>query len=153
MTDDCNLLENYKFYFSIEGAPCTQYMTEKVFHSAFSNGAIPVVFGAPFDDYKRLLPPNYFIHMESYKTVEGLGKALQAIADNRQELLKYHKWRPHFETTNEHGFYGTTPYYYCRVCEALNYNDGEASTYELLRLQSIFDTPLNCNLEKYKMFD
>lgn len=140
---------NYIFYLAIENTPCKQYITEKVFYNAYTKGAIPVVFGAPLADYERLLPPNSYIHMDSYKTYEGLAKALKTIAKSPKELFKYHKWRQHFEIANEHGYFRTTSYHYCRVCEALNYNDGEVSIYDSKRLQSIFGSTSNCNIEKY----
>lgn len=87
--------------------------------------------------------------MDKYKSYQGLAKALKTIAKSPKELFKYHKWRQHFEIVNEHGYFGTTSYHYCRVCEALNYNDGEVSIYDSTRLLSIFGSTLNCNTEKY----
>lgn len=142
-------MDDYLFYIAYENSQCKQYITEKVFYNAFFKGAIPVVFGAPLADYETLLPPNSYIHMDTYKSYEGLAKALKAIANSPTELLKYHKWRLNFDVSNEHGYFSTKSYHYCRICEALNYNDGEVSIYDMTRLKSIFEMKNNCNKEKY----
>lgn len=141
---DCPILKDYLFYLSLENAHCAQYMTEKVFYNAYMKGAIPVIAGPSLEDCKRLLPPNSFIHIDSFRSAYALAKALQEISKSLDKIWKYHEWRLHFKVVSEDGYFGTSSVHLCRVCEALNYNDGEVSIYDQKRLEEFFDIRTNC---------
>lgn len=119
-------------------------MTEKIFYNAYFKGAIPVIAGPSLEDCKQLLPPNSFIHVDSFKNVKALAKALKTISKSLEKIWKYHEWRLHFKVVSEDGYFGTPSMHLCRVCEALNYNDGEVSIYDQERLEEFFDAKSNC---------
>lgn len=145
------MLKNYLFYLSLENAHCTQYMTEKLFYNAYLKGAIPVIAGPSLEDCKQLLPPNSFIYVDSFRNIRELAKSLKTISNNLERIWKYHEWRLHFKVVNEDGYFGTKSVHLCRICEALNFNDGEVSIYDQKRLEEFFDVNTNC--WKAKKFD
>ena len=86
------LISTYKFYLSFENGECEDYITEKVWYNALSNGVVPIVYGAPRKDYERLLPPNSFIYAGDFDTYESLGNYLNKL-DRRPDLYKrYFEW-------------------------------------------------------------
>ncbi|XP_064086233.1 3-galactosyl-N-acetylglucosaminide 4-alpha-L-fucosyltransferase FUT3-like isoform X2 [Macrobrachium nipponense] len=126
---DCVLLHEYKFFLAFENSNCKEYITEKVWWQSFQKGAIPVVMGPKIEDYWKFLPPNSFIHVDEFQSPYYLAKYLMFLEYNKAEFMKYHAWRSHYKVLNEHGFHGAHSYQYCRVCEALNYNDPAPKVY------------------------
>ncbi|XP_063599453.1 4-galactosyl-N-acetylglucosaminide 3-alpha-L-fucosyltransferase FUT6-like isoform X1 [Penaeus indicus] len=126
---DCELLEKYKFYLSFENSNCHDYITEKVWWNALEKKAVPVVMGGRAEDYRRMLPPNSFVHVDDYETPEDLAKYLKFLDSNREAYMKYHQWRHQYKIVQEHGYFGAPIYHYCRMCEALNYNARTPTTY------------------------
>ncbi|XP_061727185.1 4-galactosyl-N-acetylglucosaminide 3-alpha-L-fucosyltransferase FUT6-like isoform X2 [Cydia pomonella] len=127
--EDCPVIAEYLFYVVIENSKCRQYISEKIFHHAYSKGAIPIIMGTPLEDCKKLLPPNSFIHMDNFASIKHLAREIYTISDNITKLLSYHAWRVNFEIVEEHGFLGTRSLALCRICEALNYNSNARKVY------------------------
>lgn len=142
---DCKVITKYIFYLVIENTLCRQYLTEKLFYNAYSKGAIPVIMGPPLEDCAKLLPPNSYLHVDSYNTPKDLANHMKEIAHDFEKLLYLHEWRNNFEAVNEHGYFGSKSYHYCRLCEALNYNDGEVSIYNADDLRLFFDENIICD--------
>ncbi|XP_049869327.1 alpha-(1,3)-fucosyltransferase 7-like [Pectinophora gossypiella] len=147
VTDDCKIMSNYLFYLVIEDSSCRQYITEKCFHFGYAKGAIPVIMGPPVKDCEKLLPPNSFLHVDNYKSLRELTDHMKQITETFESILVYHAWRKHFAVINEHGKFGRSSPLFCRVCEALNYNDGETNVYETEDLELFFDKKLTCKAE------
>lgn len=61
-----------------------------------------------------------------------------------ENYLMLHEWRKRYEVVNEHGYFNTPCYHYCRVCEALNYNDDSPKVYGLEELRHFLDPDVNC---------
>ncbi|XP_037872953.1 alpha-(1,3)-fucosyltransferase 7 [Bombyx mori] len=141
---DCKIISNYLFYFVLENSLCKEYITEKLFHQAYAKGAIPIIQGPPLEDCKRLLPPNSFLHLDEYRSPKKLANEIRNITSNEDNLLSYHLWRNHFQVINEHGYFGTKSYHYCRICEALNYNDETESVYDSVRINNFMDASKSC---------
>ncbi|XP_066979602.1 3-galactosyl-N-acetylglucosaminide 4-alpha-L-fucosyltransferase FUT3-like [Macrobrachium rosenbergii] len=137
---DCVLLHEYKFFLAFENSNCKEYITEKVWWQSFQKGAIPVVMGAKIEDYRKFLPPNSFIHVDEFQSPYHLAKYLMYLEYNRAAFMEYHAWRSHFKVLNEHGNHGSHSYHYCRVCEALNYNDPTPKVYNHMELTVNEDT-------------
>lgn len=123
-------------------------MTEKLFYNAYVKGAIPVIAGPSLEDCRKLLPPNSFIYVDSFKDIRALVRELKGISKSLEKIWKYHEWRVHFKVVSEDGYFGTPSVHLCRVCEALNYNDGEVSIYDPKRLNDFFDINSNCRAAK-----
>lgn len=141
---DCKVMSKYLFYLVFENSRCRQYISEKVFYNAYSKGAIPVILGPPLKDCNLLLPPNSFLHVDNYETPAELAEAIIRISKSQESLLSLHRWRNHFKVANEHGFFGSRSYHYCRLCEALNYNTDKPNAYSLDDLRLFFDSRLTC---------
>ncbi|XP_066951701.1 4-galactosyl-N-acetylglucosaminide 3-alpha-L-fucosyltransferase FUT5-like [Macrobrachium rosenbergii] len=120
---DCKLLNSYKFYLAFENANCRDYLTEKVWWNAIEKGAVPVVMGGKVEGYRKLLPPNSFIHIDDFQSPKHLADYLLSLAKNAEKYMEYHALRSQFRVLNEHGYFATPVFHYCRLCEALNYND------------------------------
>ncbi|XP_063391829.1 alpha-(1,3)-fucosyltransferase 4-like [Cydia fagiglandana] len=147
--EDCPIIAEYLFYLVIENSKCRQYISEKVFHHAYSKGAIPIIMGAPLVDCIKILPPNSFIHMDNFASVKLLAREIYAIRANITKLLSYHAWRIDFETVEEHGFLGTRSLALCRVCEALNYNDNARKVYDIEDIMLYLDPAVCCFRDPY----
>ncbi|XP_015119457.1 alpha-(1,3)-fucosyltransferase 6 [Diachasma alloeum] len=126
---DCPVLNNYKFYLAFENSNCREYLTEKVFWNAYSKFSVPVIMGAPKRDCQRLLPPHSYIHVEDFDSPEDLFNYLRYIDEDDEKYVKYHTWRREWRVLNEHGYFGSEPKHYCRLCQALWLNKSTTKYY------------------------
>lgn len=116
------VVSQYQFYLSLENSQHTDYITEKLWN-ALQAGAIPVVLGPSRENYERFLPPEAFIHVDDFSTVEGLAQYLNTLRGN-PELLQHHlDWRDRFsihqpEFWTEH---------YCTACKAVKESRGRTT--------------------------
>ncbi|XP_065158875.1 4-galactosyl-N-acetylglucosaminide 3-alpha-L-fucosyltransferase FUT5-like isoform X2 [Atheta coriaria] len=124
-TKDCPKLAAYRFYLAFENSNCDEYITEKLWWNAYAKDAIPIVMGgAPSRrNYAQLLPPHSYINVDDFASPRDLAFYLHYLLDAPDRLAEYFQWRRYFEVRNEHGYFQTPSYHYCRACEALNYND------------------------------
>ncbi|XP_067940336.1 alpha-(1,3)-fucosyltransferase 7-like [Watersipora subatra] len=91
----CAVLNDYyKFYLAFENSDCDDYVTEKFWNSLIV-GLIPVVRGRRVD-YKRIAPPNSYIHVDEFDSLETLAKHLDMVASNFTLYSQYHEWRTRF---------------------------------------------------------
>ncbi|CAF3320249.1 unnamed protein product [Rotaria sp. Silwood2] len=86
-------LFKYKFYLAFENANCQDYITEKAFYNALAHGSIPIVLGSNENNYKNILPPNSFVHIEHFKNLKDLADELTNISKNLDIFKSYHQWR------------------------------------------------------------
>ncbi|XP_068243431.1 4-galactosyl-N-acetylglucosaminide 3-alpha-L-fucosyltransferase FUT5-like [Palaemon carinicauda] len=128
-TRDCDALNSYKFYLAFENANCREYITEKAWWNAIQKGAVPVVMGGKVEGYRKLLPPKSFIHIDEFQSPKHLAEYLLSLSKDSTKYMEYHAWRSRYRVVNEHGYLGAPVFHYCRICEALNYNDPAPKTY------------------------
>lgn len=89
-----HLLETYKFYFAFENSlHCHDYITGRFFVNGLLVGNVPVVYGAPREDYEAIAPPHSFIHVEDFKTTGDLVEYLNYLDRNETAYAKYFEWR------------------------------------------------------------
>ncbi|XP_060802921.1 alpha-(1,3)-fucosyltransferase 7 isoform X2 [Amyelois transitella] len=143
---DCNTVDQYYFYLVMENSMCRQYLSEKVFHHAYSKGAIPILLGPSLHDCKTLLPPNSYIHSDDFLSHKELAAKIKSVITNPKDFFSYHLWRNHFMVLNEHGYFGTKSKHLCRLCQALNYNDEKEKIYRFQDLRLFFDVDVLCML-------
>lgn len=111
--------ENYKFYLSFENSNCKEYITEKFYHNALgyndlSHMIVPIVMGPDRQDYQRLSPPDSFIHVDEFGSVEELATFLHRL-DGADPLYKrYFGWK----TAGK--FIETK--FLCRLCAMLHWS-------------------------------
>jgi hypothetical protein len=86
-------LFKYKFYLAFENAHCQDYVTEKAFYNALAHGSIPIVLGPNKENYKQILPPNSFIHIDHFENLTKLADELDRISKNLDLFSFYHQWR------------------------------------------------------------
>ena len=92
-TDFERTLFQYKFYLAFENGNCQDYITEKAFYNALAHGSIPIVLGSTEENYKDLLPPNSFIHLEHFHQLDELADELKRISNDISVFKSYHQWR------------------------------------------------------------
>ncbi|XP_028320751.1 alpha-(1,3)-fucosyltransferase 4-like [Gouania willdenowi] len=115
------LLRDYMFYLAMDNSQHTDYITEKLWN-AVRAGAIPVVLGPSRQNYEHFLPPEAFIHVDDFPTVEELAQYLNKVMQN-PDLMKHHlSWRQNYSvhqlTTNEK---------FCQACEVVRRTRGQTS--------------------------
>ncbi|XP_043462071.1 4-galactosyl-N-acetylglucosaminide 3-alpha-L-fucosyltransferase FUT5-like [Leptopilina heterotoma] len=139
--NDCEKLENYKFYLSFENSHCRQYFTEKLFWNAYEKFAIPVIMGPTYYDSKQLLPPNSFLHVDKFSGPLSLANYLKQL-NTSNNYIQYHKWRKNYKVLNEHGYFGSSSIHYCRACQALHYNSINKKVYD--NLENFWNKSKDC---------
>jgi glycoprotein 3-alpha-L-fucosyltransferase len=112
-------LNNSKFYLAFESQSCTDYITEKFWRTLYF-GAIPIVSGPKRENFQRVAPPNSFLHVDDYSSVEELADALEIIGRNRTVFARYHQWRRYYNVYHEGK--DLDPYRFCELCYRLNRN-------------------------------
>lgn len=84
--------------------------------------------------YRQLLPPNSYIHVDDFASSRDLANYILYLNSTPTELQNYFTWKKYFNIFNEHGYFRTNSVHYCRMCEALNYNDRQEKIYTDLKV-------------------
>lgn len=108
------LHKDYKFYLAFENANCRHYITEKLFENALGRNILPIVMGAPREDYEKFAPQRSYIHVEDFKSPKDLADYLHILDKNINLYNAYFKWKG----TGE--FIGSWKYLWCRICAMLH---------------------------------
>lgn len=114
-----DLKQKYHFILALEPAPCHGYISEK-FWNALKIGLVPVVLGALKQDYVEQAPPNSFIHVNDFETVESLGEYLMKLSENKNLYMKFHEWRKEYFISDVD--------IKCRLCKKLHQESFATST-------------------------
>ncbi|PVD25306.1 hypothetical protein C0Q70_15806 [Pomacea canaliculata] len=78
-----DMLSRYKFLFALENSNCRDYVTEK-FWGALSRRQVPIVLGgASSEDYRKVAPPNSFIHIGDFPSLEQLVAHLRKVGADK----------------------------------------------------------------------
>ncbi|KAL8595187.1 hypothetical protein ACOMHN_013860 [Nucella lapillus] len=94
-------ISNYKFYLALENANCRDYVTEK-FWAALARQQVPVVLGgASSDDYRKVAPPNSFLHVADFSSVEDLVRYLRYLSHNHTAYNRHLAWTRHYHIHSE----------------------------------------------------
>lgn len=92
-----------------------------------------------------LLPPNSFINAYDFESPKALAEKMLFINSTMEtSYLEYQDWRRTLEVVNEHGYFSAPSFHYCRLCEALNYNDEKPKVYGLEELAKFLNPATNC---------
>ncbi|XP_033629391.1 alpha-(1,3)-fucosyltransferase 6-like [Asterias rubens] len=102
----CNqLFKSFKFHLALANSECREYITEKFWTNSLMYDVVPVVYGAPKADFEKLAPPNSFIHVSDFSTLEDLADYIKLLDQNDDMYLKYFEWKtkgavtPYFPVT------------------------------------------------------
>ena len=124
------LLFNYKYYLAFENARCRDYITEKSFYNALAHGSIPIVLGPAEENYKKILPPHSFIHVDHFNDLEHLADQLQHISTDFNTFSSYHQWRTDYRLITWKSNYYIDDLF-CNLCIKL-YSDTNPKSYRNL---------------------
>ncbi|XP_029964816.1 alpha-(1,3)-fucosyltransferase 4-like [Salarias fasciatus] len=114
------MIRQYRFYLAFENSQHTDYITEKLWN-AVQGGAIPVVLGPSRKNYERCLPPEAFIHVDDFPTVQELALYLRKVKDSPSLIQMHLSWRKDYSLYIK--FMWGEPY--CRACQALKMRKGK----------------------------
>ncbi|PIK44352.1 hypothetical protein BSL78_18794 [Apostichopus japonicus] len=92
----------YKFVLALENSCCSQYITEKFWDALTIHNQIPVVYGATREEYEKVAPPNSFIFIQDFSSLEMLSKTIQEIGSDEEKYKRYHSWRRLGYTMKQH---------------------------------------------------
>ncbi|CAN9511446.1 unnamed protein product [Ophioblennius macclurei] len=114
-----DLIRQYRFYLAMENSQHTDYITEKLWN-AVRGGAIPVVLGPSRRNYERFLPPEAFIHVDDFPTVQDLAQYLLKVKDSPSMIQMHLSWRKHYSV------YVPLMWseYFCTACKAIQKSKG-----------------------------
>lgn len=129
------VMEPYRFYLSFENSCCSEYITEKFWRS-LDLGMIPVVVGAPLEDYLKVAPPNSFLHIDQFNSLKEMADYMIEISQNESKLRRHLAWRTkgevHTEEIQEHIINPLRNTTLCSIVKRLNANlqDDEKSLFD-----------------------
>lgn len=86
--------------------------------------------GSTKKNLQKLLPYHSYIFVDDFANPRDLANFLLYLNNTPSELAAYFVWRSKYRISNEHGYFKSNSYHYCRVCEALNYNSKETKVYD-----------------------
>lgn len=116
------LAKRYLFYLALENSQHTDYITEKLWNAVLA-GAVPVVLGPSRQNYERFLPPEAFIHVDDFPSVEELAQYLLMLRRSPAQMRRHLDWRRGYGVRqptffNEH---------FCTACRAVRKTRGRTN--------------------------
>ncbi|KAJ8923254.1 hypothetical protein NQ315_001810 [Exocentrus adspersus] len=139
---DCPAIDKYLFYLSFENSNCDEYITEKLWWNAYYKNSIPIVMGADIDNYRAMLPLNSYINIDDFASPAVLAQFIYRL-NATGEFRDYYRWKTDFQVLNEHGYFKSESFHFCRICQALNYNDKSRKVYE--KLDDFWNVKKDCH--------
>jgi hypothetical protein len=113
-------MKKNKFHISFETTNCTDYITEKFWHS-LSLDTIPVVFQPSKEAYKRLVPEDSFIHAQDFNyNPKLLAQYLDRVSNEKELYLKHLNWKFKFKLHFEGDTTDPNDFKICQLCTKLN---------------------------------
>lgn len=113
-------IAQYKFYLAFENSNHKDYITEKLWSNSFDVGVVPVVLGAPRENYERFVPPDSFIHVDDFASPKELALFLLELDKDNARYEQYFKWKSNYAPIIETGWGN----HYCKACRKLQENGG-----------------------------
>ncbi|CAH1793076.1 unnamed protein product [Owenia fusiformis] len=132
---------SYMFYMALENADCKDYITEKLWHNSFGANLIPVVQGSKVE-YSKHLPPNSFIHVDTFNSVKDLAMYITKVSHNETLYNSYFKWKELYQSTYNGGL--RNPDNFCKLCTVLHERRQNTSFNKEYKISSWFDWKNQC---------
>jgi len=80
-------------------------------------GMLPIVMGAPPNDYAKVAPPHSYIHVDEFSGPKELAEYLYQLSNNDTKYEEYFRWKNTLEI-RENKNIGK---FWCRLCTLLHY--------------------------------
>ncbi|XP_041457451.1 4-galactosyl-N-acetylglucosaminide 3-alpha-L-fucosyltransferase FUT6-like [Lytechinus variegatus] len=94
MSPECTRKQSrYKFTLALENAQCNEYITEKFWVNGLMNGVVPIVYGGKRISYEQVAPPNSFLHVADFSSLEELVNYLLKVDKNDSLYNEFFAWR------------------------------------------------------------
>jgi len=135
-------LSESKFVLSFENSHnCKDYFTEKLFWNGFIAGSVPIIWGAPKEDYEEVIPPHSAIFLDDYPNLKDLAAYLDYLDKNETAYREYFEWR--LMDVEEMSDYGrqTSLCQLCRVINGVNIDNLFAPNVPRLQQIPLFGFP------------
>ena len=110
--DTCGL-HKYRFYLALENSECEDYITDKFWYNSLTLGLVPIVFGAPIEDYLKVAPPHSFIFVPDFKSIAHLASLLVELSENDDMYNQYFEWKKDGSVTSHRQFSNLEPQSLC----------------------------------------
>lgn len=127
---------------AFENSHCTDYLTEKIWWNAYKNNLIPIILGPSVENCKKLLPPNSYLHVDEFSSPASLAKYLNYLINSPKDFYLFFEWKHNYTILNEHGYFQSQSFHFCRICEALNFNSNDTKVYD--RLDQFWSAETDC---------
>ena len=95
------------------------------FHHLHRHDVIPIVMGAHPDDYKKVAPPNSFIHVDEFNSPRQLAEYMHILDNNDDLYNEYFRWKGTGEFINTK--------FVCRLCAMIQISSGFPTWYKDVR--------------------
>lgn len=100
-SEQCNkVFASYKFFLALPNSECRDYITEKFWMISLKYGAVPLVLGAPRENYERVAPPGSFVHFADFESLRELAEYLHRVDQDEALYRKLHEWRHYGEVVS-----------------------------------------------------
>ena len=120
-----SILRKHKFYLSFENSFCHDYVTEKLYGNALSNGIVPVVLSDVNFSDPTIIPPGAVINALDFPSVKELAEYMKKVGSNSTLYNSYFKWHSKY-TVVEHKH----PERWCSVCQRLVTDRSSSKVYK-----------------------
>lgn len=87
------ILKQYKFILALENSPCRGYISEKFWNAIWKFQSVAIAWGANPKDYENFTPPQSYIYVENFRSIESLAGFIKNIGENETAYNSYHRWR------------------------------------------------------------
>ncbi|XP_071800357.1 alpha-(1,3)-fucosyltransferase 7-like [Asterias amurensis] len=95
-SERCNLImRKFKFYLALANSECRDYITEKFWANSLGYNIVPVVYGAPRADFEAIAPPDSFIHVSDFPSLEALAEYIRFLDQDDSLYNAYFDWKKH----------------------------------------------------------
>ncbi|UJR22423.1 hypothetical protein I4U23_025483 [Adineta vaga] len=143
-------LHEYYFYLSFENSRCNSYITEKFWNIISDNihRLVPIVMGAPENNYKRIAPNQSYIHVDKFPTPKDLAVYLHYLINHPEKYLEYLKWRESYviDRKNSQGWNNML----CPLCQMAYERQIDSKT--RINFSTWYEPKLECHSDDVQVF-
>uniref|UniRef100_A0AC34RSQ9 Fucosyltransferase n=2 Tax=Panagrolaimus sp. JU765 TaxID=591449 RepID=A0AC34RSQ9_9BILA len=117
-----DILPEYYFFLAFENNICDEYVTEKFWR--IKKLIVPIVLRRKLVP-ESVAPPNSFIAVDDFDSIENLTTFLHFVSKNETEYLKFFEWTKKFQNTNSDDNLS-----FCDLCHKLHNNSAPRKYYK-----------------------